>query len=311
MTHTPTSNLVNFQSYLNHETKSNRDNKYSHELISNSKEDTNTKTEMLRKSLLINDLYIAIINEQLEVYYQPQIDINTKNIIGVEALVRWNHPQLGFISPEEFIPLLEEMDLINLATEFILYTACDDLKQCSMLSPQPLKLSINLLPQQLIDGTSLPNIDRILAETDFPPELLTLEIIESSSINDFEKTKETITELKKLGISIAIDDFGTGFSSFVYLQQLPVDIVKIDKSFVMDCDKSHKQQVLVKGLINIAQSLNLEVVAEGIETEIELGLMEDFNCDYGQGYLISKPLSLHQLLNFMLKYDLLNQQKIA
>jgi len=309
--HTQESNLVNFQCYLNQDIKPSINHKYIDELVFEKEEKEHLRSSVLRKSLLINDLYSATINKKLEVYYQSQIDLRTKKIIGVEALLRWNHPQLGFISPEEFIPLLEEMELINLATEFILYTACDDLKKYSILSSQKLKLSINLLPQQLVDRIFLTNLKKILKQKKFPLENLVLEIIETSLIKDFEQTRDTISEIKQSGISIAIDDFGTGFSSFVYLQKLPIDMVKIDKSFVIDCYKYPQQQILVKGLINIAQNLGLEVVAEGIEKESELGLIEEFSCNYGQGYLINKPLPFNQILDFLLKYDCLNLQKIA
>jgi EAL domain-containing protein (putative c-di-GMP-specific phosphodiesterase class I) len=265
--------------------------------------------KIINKNILASYLYHAVQENQLEIHYQPQIKLSTGNIIGVEALLRWNHPVLGNISPIEFVPILEEINLINNVTKWMLSRACIKIKELSSFLNQPLKLSINLSANQLIADYLPQTINDILTKVDFPPHLLTLELVETSLIKDFDKAKQIIDKLKNLGISIAIDDFGAGYSSLTYLREFVCDIVKIDKSFITNLNQYSRKKTLVKGIIEICKNMNIEVVAEGIENETEFEFLRHNKCEYGQGYLISKPLSIDQLNHFMFKYTENNQEK--
>lgn len=297
-------NLCYIQNYKNNKTETESfTNLFDEKTLTDSNiESQEIENRTSRKCRLMSYLYTAVEKKELEVYYQPQLDLVTNDIIGVEALLRWNHCQLGFVSPTEFIPLIEEMGLINEVTEWVLSTACNYMKGYSILCPNPLKISVNLSAHQLNDTSFANAVNRILQETNYPPELLTLELVESSSIQNIAIAQQIISYLKGLGISIAIDDFGTGYSSFSYLQQFPFDIVKIDKSFVTELGNCAKKRALVKGIIAISKSLNMKIVAEGIETSTERDFLADNQCDYGQGYFISKPLSLDQFHNFVIRY---------
>lgn len=248
------------------------------------------KCKIDRRSLVTSSLFEALENEHFEVYYQPQIDLRTKKIIGAEALLRWNHAKLGFISPEEFIPLVEKNGLINALTEWVLYRACCQSKQFSILAGNPFHVSVNLSPYQLKSNNLVTKIREILTKLDFNPQLLTLELVETSVIKDLEQATRVINQLKELGISIALDDFGSGYASLSYLQNLPVDVLKLDKSLITSISDKKKTQVIVKGIIRIAKSLSMKVMAEGIETINDLDFVTEELCDVAQGYFFSAPI---------------------
>lgn len=263
------------------------------------------ESKISRKSLLISYLHEALENESLEVYYQPQVNVKTGEIIGAEALLRWNHPELGFISPEEFIPLAEKYGLINSITEWVLRQACKDAKKWSIFASTPLRMSVNISPYQLRYPDLCTRIRHVLEETNFDPHLLTLELVETTLIKDFENANKIIKQLQSLGISIALDDFGDGYASLNYLQNLSFNTVKIDKSFITSIQKDERKMVIVKGMIAIAKALHLKIIAEGIETQCDLDFINQESCDSAQGYFFSRPLDNSQFTRLLNEYQAL------
>ncbi|NER36530.1 MAG: EAL domain-containing protein [Oscillatoria sp. SIO1A7] len=239
---------------------------------------------------LENGLRYALDADEFELYYQPQVDLQTGQIVGAEALLRWQHPQLGLVSPAKFIPLAEESGLIVPIGEWVLKTACQQSKAWQAAGFPSLRMAVNLSGRQF----ALPNLRQrlvqILMEASFNPEYLDLELTESIVIQDPKAASGILQLLKTLGVKIAIDDFGTGYSSLSYLQQFPFDLLKIDRCFIKNISKNPTNQALTKSIIEMAHSLNLQAIAEGVETEAEMGLLRQYKCDLMQGYLFSKPL---------------------
>ncbi|WP_158555827.1 EAL domain-containing protein [Peribacillus glennii] len=239
------------------------------------------------------DLHKAVERDELVLHYQPKVSLKSGKIVGAEALIRWFHPQIGMISPAEFIPIAEETGLILPIGEWALYTACRQVKEW-MKKGLSIVISVNISTTQFVQSNFVTSIERILTETQVEPQCLEIEITESVSA-DIEHTITTLHGLKKLGVRISIDDFGTGFSSLNYLKQFPVDTLKIDQSFIRELYKNPNDETIVKTIISMAHNLNLTVVAEGIETKEQLVFLQQYFCDEGQGYLISKPLSVGEL----------------
>lgn len=249
---------------------------------------------------LMGELRQGIENDELVLYYQPKIDIKTKKVKGVEALVRWQHPEHGFMSPEEFIPMAERTGLIRLLSVWVLKHA---LSQAAKWHKQKLKMSIsiNLSPTTFLD-TELPDlIIGLLSQYAIPAKYVILEITEGSMIKDPDLAMEILTRLSARGLKISIDDFGTGYSSLAYLKKLPVNEVKIDKSFVSDMLKNENDAVIVKSIIDLGHNLNLNVVAEGVENKKIAGRLRTLNCDELQGNFFSKPLSSDEFYKLRVK----------
>ncbi len=246
---------------------------------------------------LENDLRRAIEQQQFLVYYQPIIDIYNNRLIGFEALVRWQHPTRGFISPAEFIPLAEETNLILAIDSWMLSTACQQLATWNKKFPsrQPLKISINLSAQDLRKVNLIEEIDLVLTKTGLHGQVLTLEITESMLIEDINKTIDLLTEIKSRNIEISIDDFGTGYSSLNYLHRFPVDYLKIDYSFVSQMQEENRDYQVVSTIIDLGHHLGLTIVAEGIETAKQMQWLREMGCEFGQGYLFAKPLSAQDI----------------
>ena len=253
--------------------------------IYNPEEDEYTITRLA----MINDLKDAIENKTLEVYYQPVIDLETNTIISVEALSRWKHDKYGFVSPEKFIELAEQINVINELTYMVLEKAMETVSGWFSVNSD-IGLAVNLSVYNLKDSELLNYIKSMLVKYNFPASKLTLEITESSMMDNPLIAIEKLTELSKMGISLSIDDYGTGFSSMTYLKRLPVNVLKIDKSFIIDLDKDSSNDAIVRSTIELAHNLGLKVVAEGIETDSVKNILAEYDCDFGQGYLISKPL---------------------
>ncbi len=248
-------------------------------------QDASEKLIILKKSL-----YTALRREEFQVYYQPQVSLATGKIVGAEALVRWKHPEKGLIPPTEFIPVAEETGFIIPLGEWILQTACQHLKSWKNEGFYGLRVAVNLSPRQFHQQELSSKIAEILEKIGLEPSSLELELTESLMIEDTESAIATLTQLKKLGVSISIDDFGTGYSSLSYLTQYPFDILKIDRSFIRNITDGSRNAAIVKAIIAMAHSLCLEVIAEGVETESEKDFIVRYKCDYMQGYLFSRPL---------------------
>lgn len=242
-----------------------------------------------KRLTLQNNLRRALEREELSLHYQPQWDTFTQRLVGVEALLRWQHPKLGRVSPGEFIPLAEDCGLILPISEWVLHTACRQNKAWQNLGFAPLKMAINLSAQQFYQGELVRWIEKALQDSQLEPAWLELEITETAAMSYAEKTVNMLHELKNLGISLAIDDFGTGYSSLSYLRQFAIDILKIDASFIADIH-SDSGAALVSAMITMAHHLNIKVVAEGIEETSQLAFLLEQKCDFVQGFLFHHPV---------------------
>lgn len=239
---------------------------------------------------LESDLHHALEKKQLEIHYQPLVEVGTNKIIGAEALLRWNHPQEKYISPDIFIPLAEDIGLIEPINDWLLHNTCQQFQVFrKQFSPQ-LLLFVNLSVRQLYDDSLENKILKAIAHNYLSPAALVLEISERALVKHTSQAAKKLKKLKSLGFQIAIDDFGTGYSSLGYLGNIDFDILKIDQCFVRDIDKNQRNQTITKYLIQMAHQLRLKVAAEGVENEPELAFLYKNNCDYYQGYLFSRPL---------------------
>lgn len=243
-----------------------------------------------QKMYMENELRNALKQNEFVMYYQPQMELDTGKISGMEALIRWQHPKRGMVPPLEFILLAEETGLIIELGEWVLRHTCLQIKEWLNKGYEPLQFAVNLSGRQFEDGHLVEKIGSILKETSVPPKLLELEITESAIMENPDAAIPILEEIKNMGISLAIDDFGTGHSSLNYLRKFPIDILKIDRSFVKDVMTSPDEAAIVKGIIALAKSLNLKVIAEGVETEEQKMFLLDSDCDFIQGYYLYKPL---------------------
>jgi diguanylate cyclase (GGDEF)-like protein/PAS domain S-box-containing protein len=238
---------------------------------------------------LERSLHHAIERNEFEVHYQPMLEIASGRVVGAEALVRWNHPENGLMQPDDFIPVAEETQLIVPLGAWVLRTACGQMKAWHDAGHAWLRIAVNLSPRQFQDRDLVTTVDRVLAETGFPPHLLELEITESTAMQNAELSLSILTRLKDMGIRISIDDFGTGYSSLSYLKRFPIDTVKIDQDFVRDLTAD--DAAIITAVISMARALNLRVIAEGVETEEQLAFLRREQCAEIQGFLCSAPLT--------------------
>jgi EAL domain-containing protein (putative c-di-GMP-specific phosphodiesterase class I) len=246
---------------------------------------------------LRSDLQHALALEQLELHYQPVVRLNGRKILGVEALLRWNHPQRGVIPPAQFIPVAEETGLIVPMGRWVLETACREAVRLHERFPrsEPLTISVNLSVRQLQSETLLADVRHALQVSGLDATSLVLEITESLMLADTDYAMAQLNALKELGIRLAMDDFGTGYSSLSYLSRFPVDILKMDRSFV----GSDENGALTSAIIALGASLSLDVVAEGIELPEQASSLEALGCDFGQGYLFARPMPSAALTDFL------------
>ncbi|MEC1522494.1 EAL domain-containing protein [Neobacillus niacini] len=253
-----------------------------------------------RAFIMQNDLRKAIERNEFSLVYQPKIEIETGTVKSVEALLRWNHPRWGTISPVEFIPLAEETGQIVEIGDWVLRSACEQSKAWEMAGYSPIPISVNFSAQQFLQKELIENIQHILNESKVRPELLEVEITESVLLGNGEIITKTLNQLREMGIKISIDDFGTGYSSLSYLNRLPLDTLKIDRSFTKRISsESSKGKSLISAIISLAKGLNVTVVAEGVETEEQLKFLKQNNCQEAQGYLFSPPVSPEELVEFL------------
>jgi len=253
----------------------------------------------LERLALENGLRGAVERGELVLYYQPLVDLQACRVVGMEALIRWRHPERGLVPPMDFIPLAEDTGLIMPIGEWVLDSACRQLKKWGDMGLRQLSVAINVSPRQFLQKDLTRFVARTLAETGVVPGLLEFEITEGTIMQDASRAIQTLSEFHGLGIRISIDDFGTGYSSLSYIKKFPIHTLKIDRSFVIDLCENFDDAAIVKAIIAMAHSLKLKVVAEGVETQEQLSFLRALGCDCAQGYLFSRPLPAEEVISFV------------
>jgi diguanylate cyclase len=243
---------------------------------------------------LVGELRTGIVAGELELHYQPKVRLSDNTVVGVEALVRWNHPEQGLLSPDKFIPLAEHTGLIRPLTLTVMAAALD---QCAAWRAAGLTLgvAVNLSPRNLMDADLPRQINQMLEERALPANMLELEITEDTIMSDPKRAKDVLARLDAMSIWLAVDDFGTGYSSLAYLKQLPVTTLKVDRSFVMNMESDEDDAVIVRSTIALGRNLGLRVIAEGVESESVMNELRDLGCDFAQGFYLSRPLPADEL----------------
>ena len=278
--------LKNADAAMYHAKKSGRDTYYFYQ------EEMNAQT--LQTLKLENELQQALLKKEFELYYQPQIELSNGAVVGVEALLRWNHPERGLVSPDEFIPVAEEKGLIVPIGDWVLETACRQSTAWQQQGLPPVSMAVNISALQLKHADFYNKLTNALDNTWLQPGLLELELTESAVIQGGEQMIALLRELKELGVKLAMDDFGTGYSSLSYLKRFPIDKVKIDRSFIKELPNSAENEAIVGAIIGIANSLKLRVIAEGVETKEQQQFLQRAGCDQIQGFYFSRPLPARQ-----------------
>ena len=254
--------------------------------------------EVRQKVMMESGLRRAIERGELRLFYQPKIDLASRRVIGAEALVRWQHPTLGLVPPGKFIPIAEESGLIVPLGEWVLNAACAQL--CAWQKEgHELQVAINVSARQFQQRNLADLVLRAMAASNVDPKFIEIEVTESAIMNDAQSSISTLEAMKSRGISISIDDFGTGYSSLSYLKRLPLDILKIDQSFVRDVTTDHNDAAIVRAIIGLARSLGIKVIAEGVEDDRQLSFLNAYGCNYGQGYLFGRPLAPETFIEVM------------
>jgi diguanylate cyclase (GGDEF)-like protein len=256
--------------------------------------DPSLESRSVRRLGLAGDLRRALDNEALEVYFQPKVSLTSREILGVECLARWEHPVHGAVSPEDFVAVAEHTGQLGRLTDFVLR---EGLRRCRdwAASGRPLPISVNLSPRSVLDAEFPDRIERLLVEFAVRPDMLTLEITEDGVVSDADRPWPTLNRLHALGVRLSVDDFGTGYSSLSQLRRLPVDEIKIDRSFVQGMATDPGDLAIVRAIVDLARHFGLSVIAEGVESELTLSLLSDVGCDLGQGFLFSRPLPYDRL----------------
>lgn len=278
-----------------------------HKAKANGKNQVQVFTEALHaeanyKLFVENNLRRALVQNELEVFYQPKLCLRSGRLQGLEALLRWNHPEKGMIRPDQFIAVAEETGLIIPIGKWVAREACRMGIALAALGKGTPQIAINLSPKQFSDPDLVGSIAAILDEERFPAALLELELTESLLLEATEDTRQQLLGLKALGVTLAMDDFGTGYSSLSYLKKFPIDVIKIDRSFIKDIPDNQDDIEITSAVIAMARNLNLKVVAEGIETADQLAFLRHQRCDIGQGYLFDKPIPGSQLIRSLSRY---------
>ncbi|HEY9748709.1 MAG TPA: EAL domain-containing protein, partial [Allocoleopsis sp.] len=250
---------------------------------------------------LESDLRRAIQRQEFRVYYQPIVSLKSNKLIGFEALVRWQHPTRGLVSPAEFIPVSEETNLIGPIGWWVLEAACQQMYtwQTQFPSAASWAMSVNLSGKQIAQPDLVERIRQILATTGLKPQCLKLEITESVLMQDPEAITALFVQLRSLGVRLSIDDFGTGYSSLAYLHHFPIDTLKIDRSFVTSVDTDAEKLAIIRTIVTLAWNLGMDVIAEGVETAKQLAQLKALKCEAGQGYLFAKPMDAETAVTFI------------
>ncbi len=263
---------------------------------------TKTMNESAMARLVIeNDLREALAQNQFELHYQPKVDLRTNRISGLEALIRWKQPGRGYISPMQFIPVAEETGLIGKIGEWVIGEVCRQIAEWDAQSVLPLPIAINLSPRQLIEGRITETISRILTDTGTPAARIVLEVTETVMMQEIKKSAAILEELRHLGLQIAVDDFGTGYSSLAYLKRLPINSIKIDRSFVRDVTIDTDDAAITRTIIVMGHNLGLKVIAEGVETKEQMAFLRESECDEVQGFLIATPQPPQEIVKHILR----------
>jgi len=244
---------------------------------------------------LDKDLNQALSNDEFVLFYQPQLDLTTNEINSVEALIRWQHPRRGLLSPGDFIPLAEESGRITEIGRWVVLAACRQLAQWQGTPYEHLRVAVNLSGRELDDEHLVDHIREALEAEQVPADRLEVELTEEVFILNIERNLNQLSRLQQLGVHLAIDDFGVGYSSLGYLRDFPVNLLKIDRSFISEVTERHDDAVITRAVINLAHNLGMDVVAEGVETDAQLAFLKDNHCNIAQGYLISKPIPAVEL----------------
>lgn len=260
--------------------------------------------EIFKKVTMEMEMRKAFDENRFMLHYQPLIDLKSERIIGTEALIRWKHPQKGFIEPSEFIPIAEKTGFIISLGEWIIRTACKQNKLWQEKGYSPIYISINISAIQLTQTNFTEMIRKVLYDTKLNPKYLIFEITETTLMKSMKEDINIIKELKEIGIKIAIDDFGTGYSSLNYFRIVPADIIKIDKSFIDNVCLNSYEAAITEGIINITHKMNLSVIAEGVEKQNQLEFLKNNQCDIIQGYLYGKPMESKEMLKQFNKFAL-------
>lgn len=247
------------------------------------------------------ELRTALTNNEFQIFYQPILSLNENAIIGFEALIRWFHPERGLVSPIEFIPIAEETNLILPIGEWVLEQVCYQTQEWNTLG-YSLVAAVNASAKQFLKSDMKEVVSKILGQTGLNPSNLKLEVTESLAMQDVDHSVETLTELSNMGVRISIDDFGTGYSSLGYLKKFPFHTLKIDRSFISDLPGNVEDSKITKTIVSMAQSLELEIVAEGVETQAQIEFLKDLNCDYYQGYFYSKPVPADEFFKLLKQF---------
>jgi EAL domain-containing protein (putative c-di-GMP-specific phosphodiesterase class I) len=254
-----------------------------------------------QKITLEQSLRRALENDEFEMYYQPQVDRPTGRIIGVEGLMRWHHPERGLVSAGEFLPFAEENGLMTPISDWMLKAVCRDLALWNSQVEERVRLSLNVSPQYLDCGDFVEKMKTVLNRYELSPSQIEVEITENICIRNPQYAIEQLNKLGQIGVSVAIDDFGTGYSSLAYLHRFPVHTIKIDQSFIREIQQMQAHYPVVLAIISIAKGLNLNVVAEGVETETQAAYLEQVGCTTMQGFLYYRPVSGSQFLQLLRK----------
>ena len=255
--------------------------------------------QVQRRMEIETGLRRALEADQLKVFYQAKVDLGTRTIIGAEGLLRWQSPELGSVSPDEFIPVAEETGLIVPIGDWVLRTACKEAAAWRKLIANPVHVGVNLSSVQFQQGDLFNKVENALAESGMPAALLDLELTESILVANPEETIQTLNRLKDMGANVSIDDFGTGYSSLSYLTRFPLDSLKIDRAFVTNLPDDDNAVAIVRAIISMSKSLNLNIIAEGVETENQVGFLHALGCQVGQGYLFSKPIESGEFVKLL------------
>lgn len=262
--------------------------------------------QSIERQQLETDLRYAIVCSELELFYQPIVRLDDCSVTGFEALVRWNHPKKGLLLPSEFIPTAEANGLIAPMSIQILKNSCEQLARWTdhFADRPPILMSVNISAANLSDPNLIGQIGAVLAETGICPDSLKLEITESAIMDNAEASIETLRQVKETGVSLSIDDFGTGYSSLSYLQKFPIDYLKIDRSFIGEMEKGSESEEIVRTIVTLAKALKLKLIAEGIESKYQLERLREFGCEFGQGFLFSRPLPVRKAEALLSEGDL-------